>query len=332
MSPTFFLPLKNVRPRSVRWAPLLLVFVALGCEDDPAAPPAPDTTTGAWVEYTPFEWTHDGRPYESTYITVYSDAASDEMKQQVAQIADERFAQIMTLFDFDDIADFIYPPGYSKLEIYINRTHSENINWAYWNGFIFTIRSPEITGHWLNYTVYTVRHELLHNFEFLIEGREVLGTEFWFKEGIATHVGCLEDTGWDTIRDLSELEAWIGQNETVPGGGNPIKIREASDFPPGADWHEYYRVFELVVTYVLDEEGMGRSYQDVLNLFYDLRDGVSFPVSFESHFGIAVSDLEAEVFDRLRAYLSGSRPVPVAVHRGSSVTLGRSVTLDGSSS
>jgi len=306
MSPTGFLAVNRARPQSLRLAFLLLVFISLGCRDDTVAPTPPDTTTGSWVRYTPFNWIHDGRPYESTYVKVYSDAASDAMKRQLAEIADQRFSRIMTLFEFHDVADFIYPPGYSKLEIYINRTHSESVNWAYWGGFIFTIRSSEISGHWLNYTVYTVRHELLHDFEFLIEGREVLGTDFWFKEGIATHVGCLENTGWSTIRDASELEAWIAQNETVPGGGNPIKIRQASDFPPGADWHEYYRVFELVVTYILDEKGMGRSYQDVLGLFYDLRDGISFPVSFEGHFGIAVSDFEAEVFDRLRAYLSDS--------------------------
>lgn len=305
MSPTFIRALKRTQPHPVRLATLLFVLVSLGCEDDPAAPSTPDTTTGSWVEYTPFKWSHDGRPYESTYLTVYSDAASDEMKRQVAQIAHERFNQIMALFDFDAVSDFIYPPGYSKLEIYINRNHSESINWAYWGGFIFTIRSSEIAGRWRNYTVYTVRHELLHDFEFLIEGREVLGTDFWFKEGIATYVGCLEETGWNTIDSLSELELWIAQNEAVPGAGNPIRIRRDTDFPPGADWHQYYRLFELVVRYMLDDTGLGRSYEDVLSLFYDVRDGESFPDSFESRFGITLGDLEAEVFDRLRAYLSG---------------------------
>jgi hypothetical protein len=305
MSPTFIRALKRAPPRPVRLATLLLVLVSSGCGDDPAAPSAPDTTTGAWVRYTPFNWSHDGRPYEGTFVKVYSDAASDDMKRQLAEIADERFSQIMALFDFDAVSDFIYPPGYSKLEIYINRNHSENINWAYWGGFIFTIRSSEITGHWVNYTVYTVRHELMHDFEFLIEGREDIGTDFWFKEGIATYVGCLEDTGWNTITSLGELESWIAENDDVPGAGNPIRIRQASDFPPGADWHQYYRVFELVVRYMLDDAGMGRSNQDVLGLFYDVRGGVSFSVSFESRFGIAVSELEAQVFDRLRAYLNG---------------------------
>lgn len=305
MSPSVISARKRSTRHSARLAPLVVVFAILGCEDDGASPPAADTNSGSWVEYTPFKWSHDGSPFESSYVTIYSDAASDELKRQLAEIADERFSQIMTLFAFDAVSDFIYPPGYSKLDIYINRTHSESVNWAYWGGFIFTIRVSEISGHWRDYTVYTVRHELLHDFEFLIEGREALGTEFWFKEGIATHVGCLEETGWSTITSLSELESWIAQNRTVPGAGNPIKIRQASDFPEGADWHQYYRVFELVVRYILDENGMGRSFHDVLALFYDLRAGMEFTVSFERHFGIAVGDLEAEVFDRLLAYLSG---------------------------
>ena len=208
--------------------------------------------------------------------------------------------------------DFVYPPGYSKMEIYINRDHTENINWAYWNGFIFTIRSSEISGRWYNYAVYISRHELTHVFEFLIEGRESLATDVWFREGIAVYVGCVEDTGWRTITDSSELESWISQNQNIPGEGNPIRIHQHADFPDGADRHEYYRLFELVVTYILDEKGMARSYKDVLSLFYDLRDGISFSVSFESRFGISVSDLEDEVFDRLRAYLS-INAVPVRV-------------------
>jgi hypothetical protein len=303
--------MKRMLHRAIWLTPLLIVLIALGCREDPASPSIPPTEKGAWARYTPFDWTHDGRPYHSTYFTIYSDAASDEMKEQLGEIADERFGRILTFFDFDDLSDFIYPPGYSKMEIYINRHHEQSINWAYWGGFIFTIRSPDISDRRRDSAIYIVLHESTHVFEFLIEGRESLGTDVWFKEGIATHVGCLESTALRTIRSLSELESWIAQHQTVPGQGNPVKIHRHSDYPDGADQHQYYRLFELVVTYILDDKGMGRSYQDVLGLFYDLRDGISFSFSFENRFGISVGDLEDEVFDRLRAYLSNSA-VPVS--------------------
>jgi len=283
---------------------LLIVIVSAGCNKDPASAPDPPTEKGSWAIYTPYDWTHDGRPYQSIHCTIYSDAASDEMKQQLGEIADEKFSRILELFNFDKVSDFIYPPDYSKIEIYINRNHTENINWAYWGGFIFTISSPDISGHWYDYTTYTVSHEMTHEFEFLIEGRESLGTEVWFKEGIAVYTGCLESPAFQTVESLSELESWISENQDVPGQGIPIKIHQHSDFPAGADVHQYYRFFELAMRYLLDEKGFGKSYQDVLSLFYDLRQEISFTVSFEDHFGISVSDYENEFYDRLRTYLS----------------------------
>jgi hypothetical protein len=221
----------------------------------------------------------------------------------VANLADERFRQVMALFGFDNVSDFIYPPGSPTIDIYVNQNHSEGINWAYWGGFIITIRSPDLSGRWYDYAVYTLRHELTHVFEFLIEGRGGLGTDVWFREGLATHVGCLEHTGWGTLRTLSELESWISQNQNVPGQGNPIGIHQIADFPDGANWHEYFRLSELALTYVLDEEGMGRSYQDVLDLVYDIRNGAPFPGSFQDRLGTSLDDFEDQFFDRMRAYL-----------------------------
>jgi predicted methyltransferase len=58
--------------------------------------------------------------------------------------------------------------------------------------------------------------------------------------------------------------------------------------------------------YLLDKRGLGKSYKDVLSLFYDLRNGKSFPDSFQDNFGISVSDYENEFFDRMRAYLGST--------------------------
>jgi len=281
-----------------------IVIVCSGCKSYPTSPQIPQTENGSWTIYTPYNWTHDGRPYSSVYCIVYSDDASYEMKQHMGQLADEKFSRILQLFNFNNLSDFRYPPGNSKIEIYINRNHPENIAWAYWGGFIITIRSSDLIGHWYNYAVYTATHELTHIFEFLIEGREMLGTYVWFKEGIAVYTGCLEYPGWQTIENLYELESWISDNLNVSGQGNPIKIHQNEDFPPGADWHRYYQFFELAMRYLLDRKGLGKSYRDVLGLFYDMRNGISFPVSFQNHFGISLDDFEIEFYDRMRAYLS----------------------------
>ena len=87
--------------------------------------------------------------------------------------------------------------------------------------------------------MHTVRHELTHEFEFLSEGRESLATEVWFKEGLAVYVGCAENTGWNTITDVSEFESWITENQNLPGQGNPIKIHQDADYPDRADRHQY---------------------------------------------------------------------------------------------
>lgn len=63
------------------------------------------------------------------------------------------------------------PPGSSIIDIYVNKDHEKGTNWAYWGGFIVTIRSSNLTGHCHDYAVYPIRHELTHLFELLIEGR-----------------------------------------------------------------------------------------------------------------------------------------------------------------
>ncbi len=283
---------------------LAIIIVWPGCKSHPTSPEIPQAEDGAWTIYTPFNWTHDGQPYNSVYCTVYSDDASYEMKRQMGQIADEKFNRILQLFNFNDLSDFRYPPGYSRIEVYININHPETIAYAYWNGFIITIRSSDLVGIWYTRAVYLATHELTHIFEFLIEGRHVLSTYVWFKEGIATHTGCLEQPSWEKIENLSELESWIAENLNVPGQGNPIRIQQDEDYPPGANGHRYYQFFELAVRYLLDTEGLGRSYSDVRGLFYDMRNGIPFPVSFQNHFGISLDDYELEFYDRMRVYLS----------------------------
>ena len=276
--------------------PLSLCFIS--CKDDPTSiTPAP-IEEGSWVTYSLYDWTHNGQPYNSVYCKVYSDAASYDLKRDAGVFADEKFAVILDMFNFQNLEDFRYPPGYDKIDIYINMNHEESLAAAYWGSIFITIRTPDVD--WSRYA-YLFRHELTHAFEFLIEGTVNLATDVWFREGIVIYGG----GGLNGITDIEDLERWIAQNANDPGQGNPICIHVWDDFPPGADiTGYYYNVFDLTMRYFLDPNGLGKSIQDVLNLFYDIRNGATFPDAFQSNFGISLTQFEIDYYDLMHAYLA----------------------------
>ena len=279
---------------------MLLMLLFPDCTDDPDSVPdkEKDIEPGSWMTYSPIRWTHDGEPFHSYYCIVYSDGASYEMKQDVGAFADEKFSEILDLFDFYDPDDLRYPPGYNKIDVYINRFHEETVAYAYWGSIFITIRTSDFNPD--NRYEYLFKHELTHVFEFLIEGKVNFVSDIWFTEGIAIYGG----GGLYGITDIDDLESWIAKNAGDPGQGNPIRIHVWDDFPPGADiTGYYYNVFDLTMRYLLDPDGYGKSVQDVLNNFYDVRNGMSFPEAFEKNFGISIVDLEVEYYDRMREYL-----------------------------
>ncbi len=283
--------------------PLSLLWVVVCCEGKDHVNDPVDTEDGSWVIYSPYKWSHDGQPYRSVYCDVYSDGASAAMKEKAGKFADAMFLEVLDLFDFTQFEDLRYPPGDEKVSVYINRHHEESIAAAYWGTIIITIRASDFN---TNHYAYLFKHELAHEFEFLIEGVVNLGTHLWFLEGIAIYVG----GGLNSITTVADLDDWIAQNAHFPNQGNPISIHTWTDWPEGSDWHGYCTVFDVVVKYLLDENGLGKSTQDVLNLFYDIRNGGTFEPAFEEHFGLSVTTLEEEIFDRLRAYLSQSQASP----------------------
>jgi hypothetical protein len=277
----------------------LIISGLFSCKEDPASSVTPDQVEeGSWITYSPLKWGHDGEPYHAQYCIVYSDGATYQMKQKVGLFADEKFTQILNLFNFRDMDDLRYPPGYNKVDIYINRYHEENIAAAYWGSVFITIRSENVN---INRYDYLFRHELTHVFQFLIEGKVNLSTEVWFTEAIAIYGG----GGLWGIRNIEDLEQWIALNADDPNQGNPIFIHVWDDFPVEADiTGYYYTVFDLTMRYFLDPDGLGKSIEDVLGLFYDLRDDTAFPAAFQSNFGLDLETLENEYYDRMRAYLA----------------------------
>jgi len=283
----------------LRWV-LLLVLLSACSKDEVEEdnPPDNEVTEASWMKYSPIRWTHNGSPYESDYCIIYSDGADAAMKQKVGVFADEKFSEILDLFNVQDNSILHFPPGYDKIDVYINMYHDENIAAAYWGSVFITIRSASAD---LNLYNYLFKHELTHEFEFLIENAVNLGTDIWFSEGIAIYGG----GGLNGIQDLEDLENWIANHADEQGGGNPVKIHVWDDFPPNADVTAYYyNVFDLTMRYILDEHGLGKSPQDILELFTDIQNGVSFASSFETHFGISLVDFEFRYYDLMRDYMS----------------------------
>ena len=284
----------------IRLACLTALLVLLTrCADDDVPVEDPDPTqieTGSWVKYSPYKWTHDGHPYHSVHCTVFRDGASHEMKVLAGKHADDKFLGILEMFDFTNLEDLIYPTERKVIDVYINTNHSENIAAAYWGSIFITVRSQVLdTARY----AYLFKHELTHQFEFLVEGTVNLAADMWFTEGIAIYCA----GGLNRINTAVDLERWISENEQYPNKGNPITIRKWEDYPENADKTGYYTVFEIVMEYMLDPMGLDHSLQDVLNVFYDLRELTPFEESFENNFGISVEDLELEIFDRLQEYL-----------------------------
>ena len=119
----------------------IVIFLGdIGCKKDPTSiqpeqNPVQDPDyipEGAWVTCSPYKWSHDGEPYFGEYCIVYSDCCSYQFKQVVGVFADEKFAEVLNLFDFVDMDDLQYPLDYQKVDVYINRYHPERLAAAWW--------------------------------------------------------------------------------------------------------------------------------------------------------------------------------------------------------
>ena len=277
---------------------ILLVLAFAKCEDQTEDQPVPETEDGSWVKYSPLKWTHDGYPITGTLCKVYSDGASYSLKQQCLEFAERMFEDVLDQFSFDKYDDLQFPPeNNSRINVYIDTDHGVNVAYAYYGTIFITIKTSSLDTS--RYT-YLFKHELTHEFEFLIEGQVNLGTDMWFREAIAIYCG----GGFDYIKTVEDIEDWIQENNNYPGKGNPIMIHVWDDFPEGADPHWYYcKAFDITMKYLLDPLGLNKSIQDVLNVFYDVRDGSAFGDAFENNFGLSLEVFEEEYYDRIKAYL-----------------------------
>jgi hypothetical protein len=273
-----------------------------GCNDSPAEP-INMVDDGSWY-VTGFRWAHDGDPYESENLIIYSDAASEEARRTLAEIGEELLAELKHEFGIADEI-FTFPRGQDKIHIfaYKNQFPTQWGGWAYYGGLlIYSLDHEErgIAGHTaMHMYAPVVKHELMHVVESLVKasGNPSL-VDVWLTEGIAETVS--GGTAGGSVTDLTKLN----DVTTEWGALNPIAMH-VYDYPDTEDviYYYYYPMFQLASAYLFDPDGHGSSLEDFRDLLLDVRDGTVFATAFENRLGISLADYEARFFELMNDYL-----------------------------
>lgn len=259
--------------------------------------------SGSWYR-TGFRWPHDGAPFETANLVVYSDAASRDARQKVAEIGEHLMTVLIEDFQIDPATMFKWPAGQSKLHIYTFKNHDDKSwgGWGYYGGLmIYSLDHPVKNTELGNYTR-VLTHELMHAVEGLLKGTDNPRlVDVWLTEGIAEHVaGGTSRPG--NITSVAVLDSLVA----VHGALNPVAMHRYEDYPDveNIGYLYYYAMFELAARYLMDPAGLGRPASTIRDVHLDARGGAPFVSSFEEKFGLSLQDFEAEFWDRIRVFLN----------------------------
>jgi hypothetical protein len=243
---------------------------------------------------------HDNRILESNHFLIFSDADSDSAKMIMARHTERYLAELLQDFEVDTaVAIGIEPSNrMSKITVYSMRDLSRGQT-AFPYGFFHAgfDSAPYLEWGIHNERFFnSIKHETVHVVNLLMNG---IGWQpMWFTEGFAEYAsggGEPKFETWDQVVEWKTLARHI----------NPIAIRRyPQDLPEPDSWGEYYPMFHLAVELLLSEDGLGRSYVDVKNMWAALADGVAFDTAFRTHMNITQDDFEASFYSRLEAYLT----------------------------
>lgn len=309
----------------------LLLGLASACGTSPSSEVAPEprqmVDSGSWYQRGEgFRWPHDGHPYETEHVVVYSDGASLKARQRLAALAEQVLVEVVDEMRVDPATMFRFPAGQNKIDIYASRYHViergglKGGATAYYAGIIIWSFDREV-GHDSTH-VWDVRcalkHEMVHVVEALLKGNYVgdipVGDPrrmpVWFSEGTAEVLGC---TSLAAPRTLDEVNARIAKYGRI----NPIAWQVDLPLVPHArrggpatteDAYTkyYYPMAHLAVEYLLDADSLGRSPKDLAAVMRDMGSGASFASAFEAHIGLSESEYEAQFWARIDAYLPQS--------------------------
>ena len=312
----------SLRTVAISVGGILLLGLVSACGEPPDEPQQM-VDSGSW--YSRMEWPHDGKPYESPHIVVYSDASGPEARQLLAEVAEEVLVETMAEMGVDSETMFRFPPGQDKIHIYANRNNLPD--WGggargYYGGLIIWSLDHEAERRRTDLDFYktVLKHELVHVVESLLKGRDTadvpgdspLRVPVWFCEGMAEALtGGTAGSVVRTLGDLNDLTDEYGQR-------SPVAFRvdtdpEDEEFDPSLYFNYHYPMSQLAVEYLIDADGLGKSPTDFTATLLDLADGAAFSTAFEDHMGIGLSDYEEQFFDLMADYLPPPDPNPFPV-------------------
>jgi hypothetical protein len=279
---------------------VLIVGVSSGCglsaDEHAADGSGVMVDEGSW--YVRQAWPHDGSPYESESFVVYSDRASPDARREVADVAEDVWAELLDEFSIEP-GMLRYPEGQDKLDIYAYHDYNPQ-DWAaraYYGGLIVWSPDHDQRQTGINRLSPVLKHELVHVIQYLISGRESTPFDVWFIEGLP--VATAGDIG-GAIRGLDQLDRLTAEYGTI----SPISVKSYSQITsPEAGEHFHYPMFQLAVEYLMDDDGHGGSPVDMRDVMIDVAEGASFEAAFEDRMGLRVDDFEDEFFSLMSAYL-----------------------------
>jgi hypothetical protein len=256
---------------------------------------------------------HDGRVFESNAILTFSDSSSEELKVLFSKSAEEGLREVMASLTVASPAELGISGSDTDTKIKIYAKRRPPYDTGTWIGarnpaIMFDAidcqrLSPDLAANH-RYVRRGLKHEITHMVQLLIVGpSNVVGSwpPCWFNEGLAEHESAGVSSCPAPITTVAMLDAWFADPNH---SRHPLEIQDFEDIPANQGC-QYYAVFGLVVDFLLDPQGGGRTGADVKALLLELAQSHDFPGAFANHMGVSVAYLHDNLRDLLAAWLEG---------------------------
>jgi hypothetical protein len=242
---------------------------------------------------------HDGHPYESENFLVFSDFVPQEERKLWSDTLEAHQAELMDSLSVASTAEFAYVTPDRRLHVMFSRHQrfpggaggaASHAGFMLYSSDYYDDNPNSI---WRESYSLILKHEVMHCVEALLSNG-MLGQPWWV-EGIAEYVS-----------DLSglRLQYKVTRYSDLQESENPIAVRTWTRWAAlGTSKVLYDTYMEVAVRYLLDPAGGGRTWGDVRNMYWSIRQGTAFEEAFALHMGMTVGYFQAHFFELMRAYL-----------------------------